>query len=122
MPMHPIYTTRGEHAAFFESGQLYNLSGEWIGFVDTRNGYVYSVLGEYVGYISKDGRILRKRAMDDTIPKRNPPAAPGRRVVPSTVPLPPMVGDLSFDTVDVLDEMPERLHTMDSGELKDDMD
>lgn len=122
MPMHPIYTTRGEHAAFFENGQLYNLSGEWIGFVDTRNGYVYSVLGEYVGYISKDGRILRKRAMDDTIPKRTPTSIQGRKVVPGSVPLPPMVSDLSFDTIDVLEDMPERLHTMDSGELKDDMD
>ncbi len=122
MAIHPIYTTRGEHAAFFESGYLYNLTGEWIGFVDTKSGYVYSVLGEYVGYINKDGRILRKRAMDDVIPKRNPPPSPPRKVLPSSVPLPPMMADLSFDTVDVLDEMPERLHTMDSGELKDDMD
>ena len=67
-------------------------------------------------------RVLRKRAMDDVIPKRNPPPAPPRKTLPSSVPLPPMMADLSFDTVDVLDEMPERLHTMDSGELKDDMD
>jgi hypothetical protein len=120
--MHPIYTTRGEHAAFFDSGYLFNLGGEWIGFVDTRNGYVFSVLGEYVGYVNRDGRILRKRAMDDTISKRTPPPAPSRRVVPGSVPLAPMMADLSFDTVDVLEDMPERLHTMDSGELKDDMD
>ena len=122
MALHPIYTTRGEHVAFFDSGHLYNLGGEWIGFVDTRNGYVYSVLGEYVGYIHKDGRILRKRAMDDAIPKRKPPQAPPRKNVPGNVPLAPMMADLSFDTVDVLEDMPERLHTMDSGELKDDMD
>ena len=122
MPIHPIYTTRGEHAAFFDSGNLFNLSGEWIGFVDTKTGYVFSVLGEYVGYISKDGRILRKRAMDDVIPKRNPPQAPPRRSVPSGVPLPPMVADLTYDTIDVFEDMPERLHTMDGGELKDDMD
>lgn len=122
MSLHPIYTTRGEHAAFFENGYLYNLSGEWIGFADTRTGYVYSILGDYVGYIFRDGRILRKRAMDDTIPKRAPPPAPGRKNVPGSVPLPPMLADLSFDTIDVLEDMPERLHTMDAGELKDDMD
>jgi hypothetical protein len=122
MPLHPIYTTRGEHAAFFENGYLYNLSGEWIGFVDTRNGYTYSVLGEYIGYVNKDGRILRKRSMDDTIPKLTPPPAPGRKNIPSSVPLPPMLGDLGFDTIDVLEDMPERFHTMDAGELKDDMD
>ncbi len=122
MALHPIYTTRGEHAAFFDKGYLFNIIGEWVGFVDTRNGYVFSVLGEYVGYISKDGRILRKRAMDEIIPNRAPPPAPPRPQLPSSVPLPAMLGDLSFDTVDVLDEMPERLHTSDGGELKDDMD
>jgi len=117
----PIFTTRGEHAAFYSNGFLFNLGGEWIGFVDTRNGYVYSVTGEYVGYFAKDGRILRKRAMEE-VPKRTPPAAPKRLTLPTSVPLAPMMGDLSFDTIDVLEEMPERLHTIDSGELKEDMD
>lgn len=122
MALHPIYTTRGETAAYFEAGYLYNLIGEWIGFVDTRSGHVFSVLGEYVGYVNKDGRILRKRAMDEIVPRRSPPRQPNRAVPPASVPLPPMMSDLSFDTIDVLEEMPERLHTMDSGELKDDMD
>ena len=122
MPPRPIYTTRGEHAAFFQDGFLFNLSGEYIGFVDTRNGYVYSVLGEYVGYVNKDGRVLRKRSMDDAIPKRTPPKPPARIVPPANVPLAPMMSDLSFDTVEVFEDMPDRLHTMDAGELKDDMD
>jgi hypothetical protein len=33
-----------------------------------------------------------------------------------------MFGDLGFDTIDVWDELPERLHTKDAGELKEDMD
>jgi len=122
MALHPIYTTRGETVAYYEAGNLYNLTGEWIGFVDTRSGYVFSVLGEFVGYFSKDGRILRKRAMDEVVPRRTPPRAPRRANPPASVPLPPMVSDLSFDTIDVFEDMPERLHTMDSGELKDDMD
>lgn len=122
MALHPIYTTRGEHAAYFENGYLYNVSGEWIGFVDTHNGYVYSVLGEYVGYFHKDGRILRKRAQEEIVPRRPPPPAPERPKLASSVPLAPMMSDLTYDTIDVFEEMPERLHTMDSGELKDDMD
>ncbi len=122
MALHPIYTSRGEHIAYFDNGYLYNVVGEWIGFVDTRNGYVYSVLGEYVGYVNKDGRILRKRAMDEIVPKLSPPPPPNRPQLPSSVPLAPLMSDLTYDTVDVFEEMPERLHTMDSGELKDDMD
>lgn len=122
MALHPIYTTRGEHAAYFENGYLFNLSGEWVGFVDTRNGYVYSVAGEYVGYFNKDGRILRKRAMDEILPKRMTPPPPRRPQLPTSVPLAPMFSELNFDTIDVLEDMPERLHTADSGELRDDMD
>jgi hypothetical protein len=122
MPLHPIYTTRGEHTAFYEGGYLFNLSGEWIGFVDTREGHVFSVLGEYVGYVNRDGRVLRKRAMDETVARRKSPPMPPRVSPPASVPLAPMMSDLAYDTVDVFEEMPERLHTMDSGELKDDMD
>lgn len=122
MALHPIYTSGGEHIAFFENGYLYNQGGEWIGFVDTRTGHVYSVLGEYVGYFHRDGRILRKRSMDEIMPKRQTPPPPKRPQLPSSVPLAPLMADLSFDTVDVFEEMPDRLHTMDSGELKDDMD
>jgi hypothetical protein len=122
MPPRPIYTTRGEHAAFYENGFLFNLSGEYIGFVDTSTGQVYSVMGEYAGYINKDGRILRKRAMDEIAPRRATPKPPARIVPPSSVPLAPMMSDLSFDLIEVLEDMPERLHTLDAGELKQDMD
>lgn len=122
MALHPIYTSRGEHIAYFEKGYILNVGGEWIGFVDTRNGYVYSVLGEYVGYVNKDGRILRKRSMDEVMPRMSPPPPPARPQLPASVPLAPLMSDLTYDTIDVFEEMPDRLHTMDSGELKDDMD
>jgi hypothetical protein len=121
MALHPIYTTHGEHIAYFESGYIFNIGGEWIGFVNTQNGHVFSVLGEYVGYVNKDGRILRKRSLDD-VPRHATPKPPRRPTLPSSVPLAPLLSDLSFDTIDVFEEMPDRLHTMDSGELKDDMD
>jgi hypothetical protein len=33
-----------------------------------------------------------------------------------------MMAELRFETIDVLDEEPERLHTSDTGEFKEDMD
>jgi hypothetical protein len=33
-----------------------------------------------------------------------------------------MMAELAFETMDILLEEPERLHTSDTGELKDDMD
>ena len=59
MALTPIYTTRGEHAAFYENGYILNTVGEWIGFVDVKTASVFAIDGEYVGYMIRDGRILR---------------------------------------------------------------
>ncbi len=117
----PIYTTRGEPAAFLAYPYLFNPSGEWIGFV-TSSREVYSVLGYYVGFIGKDPRILRKRSEDDLRPRLTPPPAPPRIKVPASVPLAPLMSDLSHELIDVLEDAPERLHTLDSGEMRQDMD
>lgn len=122
MALHPIYTTRGEHVAFFADGYIFNAVGEWIGFADTSTGQVFAVDGEYAGYFARDGRILRKRAMDEQVPRRAPPPPPPPIRRPATVPLPPMFSELNFDTIDVLDEMPELLHTADMGQLRPDLD
>ncbi|MEJ5223022.1 MAG: hypothetical protein WHV44_01100 [Anaerolineales bacterium] len=117
----PIYTTRGEAAAFLVYPYLFNPLGEWVGFV-TANREVYSVLGYYVGFLSKDPRILRKRSEDDLRPRLTPPPAPPRIKVPPTVPLARLMSDLSHELIDVLEDEPHRLHTPDSGELRQDMD
>jgi hypothetical protein len=52
--------------------------------------------------------------------RARPPVAERIRP-PATVPLPPMMADLPFENVDVLLEEPERLHTTDTGELKEDV-
>lgn len=117
----PIYTTPGDFEAFMIYPMLYNLRGEWIGWV-TQEREVYSIHGEYVGWISKDPRILRKRTYDFEKPKKRPPASPPKMVAPSRAPLAPMMAELSFDTIDVLYEEPNRLHAMDGGEFRPDMD
>ncbi len=97
-------------------GHLYNTQGEWIGWVE-RDGTVFSVVGAYVGQLARDFRVLRKRAVDDatSLARRRPPARPAVRVtLPPTVPLPPLMAEINFDTLDVFEEMPERLHTLDA--------
>ena len=117
----PIYTSRGDAAAYLVYPHLYNRNGEWIGWVSpTRD--IYSVLGHYVGTLSDDPRILRKRVTGVLKPRVNPPPPPQKFIPPATVPLPPMMSELTFSTVDVLLEEPNRLHTLDRGELKEDMD
>ncbi len=117
----PIYTTRGEAAAFLAYPYLFNPSGEWIGFVTTQR-LVYSVLGHYAGFLSKDPRILRKRSEDEMHPRLAAPPAPPRIKIPPTVPLARLMSDLSHELIDVLEDAPGRLHTIDSGEMRQDLD
>lgn len=116
-----IYTTRGDVGAFLVYPYLYNQTGDWIGWV-TSSREVYSILGVFVGRLATPPRILRRRADDFDHPKVTPPEMPKRIYPPATVPLPPMMPELSFDTIDVLYEEPERLHTIDVGDLRQDLD
>jgi hypothetical protein len=115
----PLYNTHGDCAALMITTNIYNLSGEWIGWI-TSEKEVFDVDGIYVGWLSDDSRILRKRSNVDT-DRRNPPPAPERIRAPATIPLPPLMPELPYSVIDVLDEQPERLHTVDTGELKEDM-
>jgi len=117
----PIYASNGEADAFLIFPYLFNRSGEWIGFV-TPNREVYSVMGFFVGTLTNDPRITRKRSAGDTGPRLKPPPRPGKISTPSFVPLAPMMSDLPIGLIDVLQDEPERLHTADSGELREDMD
>ena len=117
----PIYSSRGEAEAFLAFPYLFNLSGEWIGLV-TSQREVYSVLGSYVGFLTNDPRIVRKRAEDAIKPRLKIASSPGRIAIPATTPLAPMLSELTHALVDVLVEEPERLHTLDSGELREDID
>lgn len=118
----PIYSSRGETEAFLVFPYLFNRSGEWIGWV-TPQREVYSVMGHYVGFLTKDPRIVRNRADTGLRPRLKPPPPPPVRLnTPATIPLAPLMGDLTHSLVDILVEEPERLHTVDSGELREDLD
>ena len=117
----PVYSSRGEVEAFLAFPYLFNRSGEWIGWV-TPQREVYSVLGVYVGFLTNDPRIVRKRSESEFRPHLQTPRPPGRLNTPATIPLAPLMSDLTHSLVDVLVEEPERLHTVDGGELRNDMD
>ncbi|MCZ2120906.1 MAG: hypothetical protein LC108_01420 [Anaerolineales bacterium] len=117
----PVYTTKGDAEAFIAYPYLYNRAGDWVGFI-TPKKEIYSVMGYYVGTLTSDPRIVRKRATSTLKPRIQPPPKPPRVYPPATVPLAPMMGDLSLSLIDVLMDEPERLHTVDSGEQRQDMD
>jgi hypothetical protein len=117
----PVYTSQGDAEAFLSYPYLFNRNGEWIGWVTPRRE-VYSVLGYYVGYLSNDPRILRKRATSTLKPRLAPPPPPPKIYPPATIPLAPLMSELPQNIIDVLQEEPERLHTLDAGELRPDLD
>jgi hypothetical protein len=123
MKQFPVYTSRGQWAAtLLPNGHLYNERGDWIGWVE-RDSRVYSVIGLYVGELSRDFRILRKRAVEHVDGARHsPPERPAERItLPAHMPLPPLLGEINFDTIDVLDECPDLLHTLDADPAAKDM-
>lgn len=117
----PIYTSQGDVEAFLVYPYLHDRRGEWIGWV-TSQREVYSVHGDYVGWISDEPRLLAKRTRDFDKPKAAPPSIPARITAPSSMRLAPMMAELSYDTIDILQDEPERLPTVDAGELRPDMD
>ena len=117
----PVYRSRGELAVFLVFPYLFNRSGEWVGWV-TPQREVYSVLGNYVGALTNDPRIVRPRSDNTVRPRLQVSPPPGRLTTPANLPLAPMMSDLTHSLVDVLLEEPERLHTVDSGEFREDMD
>lgn len=117
----PIYTTAGDADAFLLYPYLFSRAGDWIGFV-TPNRDVHSVLGEYVGFLTNDPRIVRKRAVDEIKSRLDPPPTPRKVQPPASIPLAPLMPELSHSLIDVLMDESERLHTLDSGEFREDMD
>jgi hypothetical protein len=117
----PVYTTKGDAEAFLAYPFLFNRNGDWIGWV-TQKREVYSVIGYYVGNLTNDPRILRKRATSTLKPRLKPPSQPKKVYPPATIPLAPMMPELTLSMIDVLMEEPERLHTLDSGEYREDLD
>jgi hypothetical protein len=69
---------------------------------------VWTVSGEWIGQLSRDGRILRKRATPRRPLRKDLPPRPTKpENLPARAPLPPMMAMLTYDIVDVLEEEPD---------------
>jgi hypothetical protein len=121
MALIPIYNSKGDPEAFLEYPYIFNRNGDWIGWI-TPKREVYSVIGYYVGYLGNGPRILRKRATSTLKSRQKPPSPPNKIQLPATIPLAPLMSELAHSTIDVLLDEPERLHTLDVGELREDLD
>ncbi len=117
----PIYTSKGDAEAFLLYPYLFNRNGDWIGFVSPKRE-VYSVLGYFIGTLTNDPRIVGKRATSTLKPSLQPPPKPQKVYPPATIPLARMMPDLGSSVIDILLEAPERLHTLDAGEQRQDLD
>ncbi len=80
------------------------------------------MLGNFVGTLTDDPRIVGKRMTSTFKPRVEPPAKPERVYPPATVPLPRMMPELSYSLIDILLDAPDRLHTVDAGESRQDLD
>jgi hypothetical protein len=114
-----IYDTRGDWHATQIGDFIYSTRGEYVAYVE--HGEIYKSDGEWIGRLSKDGRILRKRSERRRELHPNPPPKPPKPdKLPPRAPLPPMMAELDFSTMDVLDEDPEIFKRI--SDLRPDMD
>ncbi len=114
-----VFDTYGDWHATKIGHYLFDTRGEYIGFLEGQD--VYKADGEWVGQISRDNRIVRKRSERRRPPHPSPPARPEKpQDLPARAPLPPMPAELSYDTIDVLDEDPDTFKRI--SDLRPDMD
>lgn len=118
----PVYTTKGDLEAYLLYPHLYSRQGEWIGVVAS-DRQVYSVHGHYVGWLGDGPRVLRKMADSFDRGRISVPRPKELKIRPPALsPLAPMMSELTFGTVDVLQDQPELLPSVDFGEMREDMD
>jgi hypothetical protein len=117
----PIYNSSGEVAALLVYPYIYNISGEWIGWVSV-DREVYSVHGHYVGTLTKDPRIVRKRELATTLHRKTPPPVPPAIRPPANLPLSPQLPELATQMIDVLEDAPYLLPSADFGEMRNDIE
>jgi len=124
MPQDPnkpvfIFDTHGDWQAVKFGNYLWNTRAEYIGYLAGED--VYKRDGEWIGRLSKDGRILRKRTEQRRELSTSMPKDPPRpEKFPARPPLPPMMAELSYSIVDVLEEEPDIFRKI--SDLRPDMD
>jgi hypothetical protein len=98
-----IFDSRGDTHGVKLGDYLYDMRGEYMGYVRGDTYEVYTSSGEWVGNLWHDGRVVRKRNFNRPPLDENKPAPQPKIRITARVPLPPMSGDLGFDKLDVLE-------------------
>lgn len=98
-----IFDTRGDVHGVVIGQYLFDMRGEYMGYVRGEDYNVYTTSGEWVGNIWPDGRIVRKRNYQRQPLETDRPPAQQKIRINARIPLPPMSADLGFDKVDVLE-------------------
>ncbi len=98
-----IFDTRGDVHGVLIGQYLYDMRGEYMGYVRGEDYNVFTGSGEWVGNIWPDGRIVRKRNFQRPPLETDKPAAQPKIRITARIPLPAMAADLGFDKVDVLE-------------------
>lgn len=113
-----IYNTSGDWMATRVGNYIWDTEGNWVAWLDKDD--VYTLDGEFIGTVSRDNRILRKRAVQRLELRTDIPDKPVQPELPGRAPLPPMFAELGFDMIDVLEEDPGILKR--TSDLRPDMD
>lgn len=113
-----IWTTSGDWAATRYGDFIWDHTRTWVAWID--DGNVYTTDGEWIGKLSRDSRILRQRASTRLPLRTDIPQAPPTPDLPARAPLPPMFQELTFSTVDVLEEDPDVFKRI--SDMRPDMD
>ena len=100
-----IRNTGGEWVATYYEGHLWDLRGDWIGWVED-NGDVYKSDGEWVGHLIDDNRIIRRRTDRRHTLREDIPEPPPKPDFPARAPLAPIFRELTYSEVDVMEEDP----------------
>ena len=100
-----IWNTAGDWVATLIDGFIWDLGGMWVGWMDGEE--VYTTDGEWAGTLSRDSRILRKRAAPHPPLRTDVPPKPAKPDLPGRAPLPPSFSELTYSIYDVMEEDPE---------------
>lgn len=102
-----IYDTPGDWHGTVLNWAIFDLRGDYIGFVRNENYDVFTQSGEWIGNLYPDGRIIRNRNVDRPPLLKTLPPKPAKPKLPARAPLPPITGDLGYSKMDVLEWDPD---------------
>ncbi|MBK8025990.1 MAG: hypothetical protein IPK19_32545 [Chloroflexi bacterium] len=102
-----VFDTAGDWHATVLGWYIFDVRGDYIGFVRNANYDVFTRSGEWIGNLYPDGRVIRNRNAERPPLLKNLPPVPPKPKLPPRAPLPPINGDLGYSRIDVLEWDPD---------------